>query len=70
MKSFKQDSSSLKLRKNKDSANAKVLSDKDLADTELTNEDVNLIPYNNFSNNRAEETLLMYKLTKEEHKQL
>lgn len=70
LKSFKQDSGSLKSRKNEDSTNAKVPSNKDLADTKLTNEDANLIPYNNSSDNGAKETSLVHELTKEEHKRL
>jgi hypothetical protein len=70
LKSFEQDSGSLKSRKNKDSADAEVPGDEDLADTELTDEDANLIPYDNSSDDGAEETSLVHELTEEEHKRL
>ena len=70
LKSSEQDSGSLKSRKNKDFANAEVPGDEDLADTELTNEDANLIPYDNSSDDRAKETSPVHKLTKEEHERL
>jgi hypothetical protein len=70
LKSFEQDSGSLKSRKNEDSADAEVPGDEDLADTELTDEDANLIPYDNSSDDGAEETSPVHELTEEEHERL